>query len=251
MLLGNLLLALAWAALQGDFSLQTLLTGQVLGYFILLALVRGGVLRTSPYVGRVHRVVGLVAYFLWELVKANLRLALDVATPHYHMTPGIIALPLDATEDSQILLLSMLINTTPGSVALDVSPDRKILYVHVMYMDHARRSARRNQERFRTPRSRRARLSVGTMPHCVFVSSSRSTMLAVAAGLTFIRLAKGPTLPDRVIAIDLIGVLLVCLLVVMAGVTAQQAFLDVGDGGRVDQFCRHRCLRAVHRAEGS
>ena len=54
-----------------------------------------------------------------------------------------------------------------------------------------------------------------------------STMLAVAAVLTFIRLAKGPTLPDRVIAIDLIGVLLVCLLVLMAGVTAQQAFLDV------------------------
>jgi multicomponent Na+:H+ antiporter subunit F len=52
-------------------------------------------------------------------------------------------------------------------------------------------------------------------------------MLAVAAGLTFIRLAKGPTLPDRVIAIDLIGVVLVCVLVLMAGVTAQQAFLDV------------------------
>jgi multicomponent Na+:H+ antiporter subunit F len=53
------------------------------------------------------------------------------------------------------------------------------------------------------------------------------TMLAVAAALTFIRLAMGPTLPDRVIAIDLIGVLMVCLLVVMAGTTAQQAFLDV------------------------
>jgi multicomponent Na+:H+ antiporter subunit F len=53
------------------------------------------------------------------------------------------------------------------------------------------------------------------------------TLLTVAAGVTFIRLAKGPTLPDRVIAIDLIGVLMVCLLVVMAGMTAQQAFLDV------------------------
>jgi multicomponent Na+:H+ antiporter subunit F len=53
------------------------------------------------------------------------------------------------------------------------------------------------------------------------------TMLAVAAALTFIRLVKGPTLPDRVIAIDLIGVLVVCLLVVTAGSTAQQAFLDV------------------------
>jgi multicomponent Na+:H+ antiporter subunit E len=134
-LLGNLLLALAWAALQGEFSLQTLLTGQVLGYLILFTLVRGGVLHTSPYIGRVHRVLGLAAFFFWELIKANMRLALDVATPSFQMKPGIIALPLDATEDSQILLLSMLINTTPGSVALDVSPDRKTLYVHVMYMD--------------------------------------------------------------------------------------------------------------------
>ena len=53
------------------------------------------------------------------------------------------------------------------------------------------------------------------------------TMLAAAAGLTFIRLLKGPTLPDRVIAIDLIGVLMVCLLVVTAAVSEQQAFLDV------------------------
>jgi multicomponent Na+:H+ antiporter subunit F len=53
------------------------------------------------------------------------------------------------------------------------------------------------------------------------------TLLAVAAGLTFVRLLKGPTLPDRVIALDLIGVLLVCILVVTAAATAQQAFLDV------------------------
>jgi multicomponent Na+:H+ antiporter subunit E len=134
-LLGNMLLALAWAALQGEFSLETLLTGHVLGYLTLVGLVRGGVLEPSPYIGRVHRVFGLVAYFAWELIKANLKLAIDVATPRYHMKPGIIALPLDATRDAEILLLSMLINTTPGSVALDVSPDRKTLYVHVMYMD--------------------------------------------------------------------------------------------------------------------
>ena len=149
-MLGNILLALAWAALQGEFSLRTLVTGQVLGYLILLGLVRGRVLNTSPYIGRVHRVIGLAAFFFWELMKANLRLALDVATPQYHMKPGIIALPLDATRDAEILLLSMLINTTPGSVALDVSPDRKTLYVHVMYMhtpDAAREEIKQGFER--------------------------------------------------------------------------------------------------------
>jgi multicomponent Na+:H+ antiporter subunit F len=53
------------------------------------------------------------------------------------------------------------------------------------------------------------------------------TTLALAAVLSFIRLVRGPTLPDRVIAIDLIGVLMVCLLVVVAASTAQQALLDV------------------------
>ena len=52
-------------------------------------------------------------------------------------------------------------------------------------------------------------------------------MLGGAACLTFIRLLKGPTLPDRVVAIDLIGVLMVCILVVTAAATDQQAFLDV------------------------
>jgi multicomponent Na+:H+ antiporter subunit F len=65
------------------------------------------------------------------------------------------------------------------------------------------------------------------MPVLIAPVAAALTMLAVAAGLTFIRLLKGPTLPDRVIAIDLIGVLMVSILVVTAADTAQQAFLDV------------------------
>jgi multicomponent Na+:H+ antiporter subunit F len=63
------------------------------------------------------------------------------------------------------------------------------------------------------------------MPGSLFLFTL--TLLAVAACLVFIRLLMGPTLPDRVIAIDLIGVLMVSLLVVAAGMTGQQAFLDV------------------------
>ena len=134
MLVGNILLALAWAALQGEFTLTNLIAGYALGYFLLMALVKGGVLAPSRYVSKVYFAIGLAGFFLWELVIANMRLALDVATPRFQMTPGILAVPLDATHDSEILLLAMLINLTPGSVALDVSEDRRVMYVHVMYM---------------------------------------------------------------------------------------------------------------------
>jgi multicomponent Na+:H+ antiporter subunit E len=135
MLLANLLLALTWTALQGEVSLFNLLTGHAIGYGVLLLLIKGGVLPQSPYIGRLHLTINLAAYFLWELVWANFRLAKDVVMPRPQIRPGIVAVPLDATGDSEILLLSMLINLTPGSIALDVSPDRRVLYVHVMYME--------------------------------------------------------------------------------------------------------------------
>jgi multicomponent Na+:H+ antiporter subunit F len=53
------------------------------------------------------------------------------------------------------------------------------------------------------------------------------TMLAVAAVITFVRVLLGPTLPDRVVSIDLVGVLIVGISVVAAAATGVQAFLDV------------------------
>jgi multicomponent Na+:H+ antiporter subunit E len=94
--------------------------------------------------------VRLAGFFLWELVRANLRVALDVATPRFQMRPGVIRVPLDVKGDGEILLLAALINLTPGSVALDVSDDRKVMYVHVMYIrtpDEARAEIKDGFER--------------------------------------------------------------------------------------------------------
>jgi multicomponent Na+:H+ antiporter subunit F len=52
-------------------------------------------------------------------------------------------------------------------------------------------------------------------------------MLSLGAICAFVRLLRGPTLPDKVIAIDLIGVLIVCTLVVIAAGGGGAVFLDV------------------------
>lgn len=52
-------------------------------------------------------------------------------------------------------------------------------------------------------------------------------MLSLSALLAFVRLLMGPTLPDRVVAIDLIGIVVVGLIVVGAAATGERAFLDV------------------------
>ena len=50
--------------------------------------------------------------------------------------------------------------------------------------------------------------------------------LSVSLLLAVVRLVKGPTLPDRIVAMDLIGVLVVGLIVLIAASTRVRATLD-------------------------
>lgn len=149
MLLSNILLAFAWAALQGALTPANLLTGYVLGYAVLVLLTRGGVLERR-YAGKVWTFLGLFAYFVYELILANLRLTRDIVRGRLATRPGVIRVPLDVSTDGEILMLAALINLTPGSIALDVSADRRWIYVHVMHIhtpDAARREIKEGFER--------------------------------------------------------------------------------------------------------
>jgi multicomponent Na+:H+ antiporter subunit E len=146
MLYGGILLALAWAALQGEITLFNLVAGYAVGYAILSLLARGGVM-PSRLASRTSHAVGLAAFFAWELLIANFRVAADVLRGH-RIEPAVVGIPLDITSDGEILLLSMLINITPGSVTIDLSDDRRTLYVHVMHLASADQTRREIKEGF-------------------------------------------------------------------------------------------------------
>jgi multicomponent Na+:H+ antiporter subunit E len=135
MFLWNILLALAWSALNGEFSIRNLLVGLILGYVILSLMITADVVGSRTYTRRVSSAVRMLAFFLWELLLANLRVARDVLTPHPRMRPGIVAIPLDAKTDPEIVFLATLITLTPGTITLDVSDDRRVMYIHAMYID--------------------------------------------------------------------------------------------------------------------
>ena len=69
----------------------------------------------------------------------------DVVTPTHYMRPGVIALPLDVTTDMEITLLANMITLTPGSLALDVSEDKKTLYVHEVYINNGDIEAKKRE----------------------------------------------------------------------------------------------------------
>ncbi len=52
------------------------------------------------------------------------------------MKPGVIAMPLSARTEMEITMVANLISLTPGTLSLDVSDDRKVLYIHAMFLDN-------------------------------------------------------------------------------------------------------------------
>ncbi len=132
--LWNIMLALAWAGLNREITMFNLLVGFGIGYLILF-VVRA-VIGPSAYFTKVRKFIDLACFFAYELVLANLRIAYEVMTPTLRMKPGVIAIPLDAKTDAEIILLANLITLTPGTLSLDVSSDRRVLYIHAMYVDN-------------------------------------------------------------------------------------------------------------------
>jgi multicomponent Na+:H+ antiporter subunit E len=129
-LIWNIILALAWGALSGEFTLLNLCLGFAMGFALLFFVAPA--LGTTNYFRKVGQALSLLLFFVKEVTLANLRVALHVITPSHDIRPGIVAVPLDAQTDSEITFVANLIALTPGSLALDLSDDRKVLYVHAM-----------------------------------------------------------------------------------------------------------------------
>ena len=53
-------------------------------------------------------------------------------TPRMDLKPGIFAYRLKLDRNFEITLLANLITLTPGTLSVDVSPDRKTLFVHAI-----------------------------------------------------------------------------------------------------------------------
>lgn len=144
----NIALALAWAALAGNFDPANLVMGFAIGYGALFVARRA--LEPSDYFVKVWKIIGFSFFFLWELILANLRVAYDVLTPRHYMKPRVIAIPLEARTDAEITALAYFISLTPGTLSLDVSTDRSTLFIHAMYApdaDALRREIKQGIER--------------------------------------------------------------------------------------------------------
>lgn len=126
-----LLFALLWPILVGELTAYNLLVGGALALVVLSAVRSSG----RSFAGRVWAFVRFLGAFSWELLRANVLIALLALRPRPTFYPHIIAVPLRLQSDAAISLLSATITLLPGTVAMGVSGDRKLLYAHAINLE--------------------------------------------------------------------------------------------------------------------
>ncbi|MBA3324592.1 MAG: Na+/H+ antiporter subunit E [Rhodobacteraceae bacterium] len=80
---------------------------------------------------RPYYILRLFALFCWDLLISSLQVARAVLTPGESVAPRFVIVPLKAARsDLEIALVANYITLTPGTLTVDVSPDRRTLLIH-------------------------------------------------------------------------------------------------------------------------
>lgn len=129
----DVFLALIWCMLNDNFSPMTFAVGFLLGWLSLTlfrTLSQYAAFRLNPW-----EAVKLLGVFFYEMIKANFQIAFIILSPRLKICPGIIEYPLDLKNEDLIVTLANMISLTPGTLTVDISADRRHIYVHAMVMD--------------------------------------------------------------------------------------------------------------------
>ena len=125
-------LAALWAAVTGAVTFLNLVLGGIVAA-LALWLLRD---RLGPRKGRGQalRIASLALLFVRELMLSAISVSIWTLRPRVRqeLAPVIVAFPLTVDRDIEIALLANMITLTPGTLSVDVSADRKWLYVHAL-----------------------------------------------------------------------------------------------------------------------
>lgn len=126
-----------WLALTPLGNIQELIAGLVVAFIV--SLIAGKFLVTTEkkrnYFSRIALAVVYFFKFLWEMAKANIHVALIVLNPILPINPGIIKIKTKLTNDLAITVLTNSITLTPGTLTVDVNPEKKEIYIHCIDLD--------------------------------------------------------------------------------------------------------------------
>jgi len=131
----NLVLALMWAFLFTPFVIENFVFGFILGAVVVFFWQKLWQSQSGApgcfYLRRIWDIFFLMLIFLREVVKSCYAVMRLVFTPGHKMRSGLITFETELKTPLGLILLSNMITVTPGSFVIEISPDNKVLLIHV------------------------------------------------------------------------------------------------------------------------
>jgi len=131
------LLAIAFIALQGDWSPASVIGGVLLG--LLLPWFAASVVRDPRLPRSLSGTLVLMGIVGWDILLANIDVACRVLGPERSLAPAFLWVPLEVETPEAITLLASIITLTPGTLSADISHDRRFLLVHALHAPEPQR----------------------------------------------------------------------------------------------------------------
>jgi multicomponent K+:H+ antiporter subunit E len=133
---------LAWNSLDPGIVLLGLVVAAV------LPRVTARFWPEAPVRVRAGPLLRFLPLFLFDVVVANLAVAVLVLGPRSRLRPGFVAVPLEARDPWLTTVLASVITLTPGTVSANLSGDGRTLLVHALDLPDADAAVARIKTRY-------------------------------------------------------------------------------------------------------
>lgn len=145
----SLLLLIVWLLMNNSMSPGQILLGLI--FAVLIPLGTSSMRKNQPTLKKPLSAAKYLLMLMGDIIVSNVEVAIQVLGPVRKITPGFIAVPLDITHDLPITLLASSISLTPGTVSIEVSEDKRWLYVHVLNLENEAATIANIKQRYESP----------------------------------------------------------------------------------------------------
>ena len=131
-ILGNLFLAVIWMCLTNLYTFGNFALGFLFGLLVIFLLYRKNGRRF--YLFKLFLGVRLLLIFFKEIIWSNFTV-LKLLFFKKNIRPAIVRYETRLTDPLAVTILANMITLTPGTVTMEISPDRRQLFIHALVVD--------------------------------------------------------------------------------------------------------------------
>lgn len=156
----SLLLFCVWLLLNNSASAGHVLLAVVLA--IIIPLLTQPFRTKQPLVVKPGLAFRHLLLVLYDIITANVQVAILILGPTKKLTPGFVKVPLDLTHTLPITILASTVSLTPGTVSAEVYPwsenliegeehQEHFLLIHVLNLEDEQALISTIKERYEAP----------------------------------------------------------------------------------------------------